>query len=284
MSKILLFVVLLIGAIILGLSTLLFLFNSIPQSTTPPAVLDYKNITYVVEKQPVTLVNGYSEIPSATGEVKIVTKYFGNEATGELNGDGVQDVTFLLTQEMGGTGMFYYLAVALKTDTGYQATSTIFLGDRITPQPNQIGAGGITVNYVDRKPSDAMSTAPSVGVSRYFNVKNNVLVEQMDAGTFAIPATFVINQKVKFGDGLIVSLKEINDSRCKQGSVCAWAGELAPLFSIIGGDVGNSAQEVRLGSVATKKITKNGYAFELKDVTQTIATIFIVKDVDIINK
>ena len=77
---------------------------------------DYKNATYTIEGQPVTLVDGYAEVPAAPGSAsKTVTQYFGNEAVGDLNGDGVPDVAFLLTQNGGGSGTFYYVVAALKT-------------------------------------------------------------------------------------------------------------------------------------------------------------------------
>lgn len=144
-----------------------------------PVVLDYKNATYIIENQPVKLNNGYSEIEAAPGSAsKITTEYFGNEVMGDLNGDGAPDVALLLTQETGGSGVFYYLAAALKTDTGVKPTNAVFLGDRIAPQTTEIHDGIITVNYADRKLTEPMTKAPSIGVSKYFKILNGNLVGQ----------------------------------------------------------------------------------------------------------
>lgn len=236
---------------------------------------DYKNISYIIEGQTIGLVNGYSEVETVTGSAsKTITRYFGNEAEGDINGDGISDIAFLLTQESGGSGTFYYLVVGLKTDTGYEGTNAIFLGDRIAPQPTQISSGEILVNYADRKPGEPMTSDPSVGVSRYFKLEDGKLVEQMDYAEFGSSIVFVINQKVKFSDGLIVMLKEINDSRCKQGVVCVWAGELSPLFVV---EMGSNSKEIRLGTVNNKKVEEIGYVFELKASTETTATISVVR-------
>ena len=88
---------------------------------------------------------------------------------------------------------------------------------------------------------------------------------------------FSIGKKVKFDDGLTVTLVEINDSRCKQGVVCIWAGELSPFFNITGGDVGELLKEIRLGTATIKSATENGYTFILKDVTATEAMIVVTK-------
>lgn len=67
----------------------------------------YENATYLIEGQFVTLVDGFFEIESAPGSAtRITTSYFGNEAFGDLNGDGMEDVAFLLTQSSGGSGIF----------------------------------------------------------------------------------------------------------------------------------------------------------------------------------
>jgi hypothetical protein len=103
--------------------------------------------------------------------------YFGNEATGDLNGDGISDTAFIFTQSSSGTGTFYYVVVGLKTDKGYKGTNEVFLGDRIAPQTTEIKDGKLIVNYADRKPTDPMTTKPSVGVSKYFNVIGETLKE-----------------------------------------------------------------------------------------------------------
>jgi len=148
-----------------------------PNATVPEAT-GVKDGTYTIDGQRVTLVNGRAESASAPGSAsKIVTQYFGNEATGDLNGDGETDFAFLLTQTTGGSGTFYYVAAALKTADGYQGTNAVLLGDRIAPQPTQIEYGEVVVNYAERAVGEPMTTQPSVGVSKYLYLKNGALTE-----------------------------------------------------------------------------------------------------------
>lgn len=94
---------------------------------------------------------------------------------------------------------------------------------------------------------------------------------------FGNPIQLSINQNIVFDDGLSVTLAEINDSRCKEGTVCVWAGELSPKFSIIGGGIGQSSQEIILGTVTKNNTTINGYTFILQTATEATATIIVSK-------
>jgi len=143
-----------------------------------PGSLDPKNATYQIDGKSVTLSSGTSVQDLAPGSAsKITTKYFGNEATGDLNGDGKDDEAFIITQDMGGSGTFYYLAAEISGPNGYSGTNAVFLGDRIAPQPTSIMSGIITANYADRKPGEPMTASPSMGVSRHFHVENGMLTE-----------------------------------------------------------------------------------------------------------
>lgn len=127
---------------------------------------DPKNATYIIEGQPVTLNNGVNEVESAPGSAsKTVTRYFGNEAYGDVDGDDDNDAAFLITQEGGGTGLFYYVVVALRTPTGYKLTNTFFVGDRIAPQSTEIKEDSkeLHVNFAERKMGEPMSVEPSSG-------------------------------------------------------------------------------------------------------------------------
>ena len=128
---------------------------------------DYKNTTYRIDGKNIELKNGISEIEGAPGSAsKIVTKYFGNEVLHDLDGDGIKDVAFLLTQETGGSGIFYYVVAALNTSNGYVGSQGLFLGDRIAPQTTEAGKGKIiVVNYADRARGESFSVKPSIGKS-----------------------------------------------------------------------------------------------------------------------
>ena len=152
------------------------LITTIPPEQTSSVTTSYKDATYEINGRPIKLTNGISEIEAAPGSAsKFVTKYFGNEATGDFNGDGLPDVAFLITQSTGGSGTFFYSVVAIKTSSGYTGTNAVLLGDRIAPQTTGFRNGEIIVNYADRKPGEAMTDRPSAGVSKYLKVVNGKL-------------------------------------------------------------------------------------------------------------
>ena len=148
-----------------------------PAATSTGTTTTYKDISVEIEGQLFKLVNGASETAAAPGSAsKIVTTYFGNEATGDVNGDGSPDTAFLITQSRGGSGTFYYVVVALRASGGYSGTNAVLLGDRIAPQMTQISGSDIIVSYADRKPGEPMTASPSVGVSMYLRVTGGRLV------------------------------------------------------------------------------------------------------------
>jgi len=139
-----------------------------------------KNISYNIEGQNIILVNGLNEMNiDSDSQLKRITRYFGNEAYNDFNKDGVQDVAFLITQDNGGSGTFYYIVAAVSTSNGYQGTNGILLGDRIAPQTTEIHDGVIVVNYADRMEGEAMTDRPSLGVSKYFVIDNYILKEKL---------------------------------------------------------------------------------------------------------
>jgi hypothetical protein len=154
----------------------------IPTPAAPQAAKDPQNATYLINGQPITLVNGVAEQPAAPGSAeKIVTQYFGNAVDVDLNSDGKLDSGFLLTQTTGGTGGFFYVAAAIQNPDGtYRGTNAIFLGDRIAPQSTTVdpqNPAQFIVNYADRAPGEPMTAQPSHGVSKTFKLDNGTLVE-----------------------------------------------------------------------------------------------------------
>lgn len=173
MTKVLTGVVAVIALLVSGF----FAFNSyIYNEKQAGGVADYKNGTYMIDGQPVTLVNGTAETEAAPGSAsKIVTKYFGNELKTDLDGDGREDVAFILTQNTGGSGTFYYAVAARNTKKGYVGSDGYLLGDRIAPQSTNVSINArhkyvVVFNYADRAAGEPMSAQPSVGKSTYLKL------------------------------------------------------------------------------------------------------------------
>jgi hypothetical protein len=130
----------------------------------------------MIEGQRITLADGLSETETSPGSAsRIVTRYFGNELTTDLNNDGREDVVFLLTQQRGGSGTFFYAIAALNTEAGYRGSDGYLLGDRIAPQTTVVSRNPrhknvIVVNYADRRPDEPMTAQPSVGKSVYLKL------------------------------------------------------------------------------------------------------------------
>jgi hypothetical protein len=131
---------------------------------------------FVIDGTPVTLMNGTSVVEAAPGSAsKVTTKYFGNEVKADFNGDGIEDSAFLVTQNSGGSGTFFYLATSL-------GGPALVLGDRISPQTTEYINGKIIVNYADRKAGEPMTATPTVGMSQSFTVEKGILVKDLSVG------------------------------------------------------------------------------------------------------
>lgn len=163
------FSALFLGAVILSVVWYFYTVSNkddVVQVTQMP-IMSPKDATYIIDGARVTLHNGVAEQEVVAGSAsKIVTRYFGNEVTHDIDGDGRVDTAFLLTQETGGSGVFYYLVAALNKESGYIGSKGIFIGDRIAPQSTSMGDGNIiVVNYADRAVGEDFSTQPSIGKS-----------------------------------------------------------------------------------------------------------------------
>ena len=163
------------GAAVLVLVVLYILLSGSDLNRGAAVPPDHKDAEYVIEGQKVKLNRGVAEEEVSGSASKIVTRYFGNEARLDLNDDGREDVVFLLTQDRGGSGTFFYAVAALNTEAGYLGSDGYLLGDRIAPQTTERSQNPrhqnvIVVNYADRKPGEPMSVEPSVGKIVYIKL------------------------------------------------------------------------------------------------------------------
>ena len=179
----------------------IFYYKNMLQAPSPSASAEYKNAFYTVEGKQVRLVNGVYAIPTAPGSSSMITtKYFGNEIHKDLNGDGRQDVAFLLTQEAGGSGTFFYVVAALNLPDGYKGSQAFFLGDRIAPETSESGPGNsIVVNYAERKFGEPMTAEPSMGKSLRLILDTNIMQFGQVADNFegeADPSRMTLGMKI----------------------------------------------------------------------------------------
>ena len=89
--------------------------------------------------------------------------------------------------------------------------------------------------------------------------------------------SFKLNDKFTFVDGLEITLKEINDSRCPKGVQCVWAGEISGLFAFSGGSL-SAPKEIRLGTLNNKSVTLEGYTVSLQGATENSLNIEVMKN------
>ncbi|HBT92643.1 MAG TPA: hypothetical protein DEA87_04185 [Candidatus Veblenbacteria bacterium] len=136
---------------------------------------DPLDATYYFEGNPVTLINGLAQ-ESVAGASVLITRVWSEPAMGDLNADSRNDYAFIITQEAGGSGSFFYIAAALGYGNGYIGTNAVLLGDRIAPQNISVSQGQILVNYAERLPDEPMTAKPSVGRSAYLSVSGSRLL------------------------------------------------------------------------------------------------------------
>lgn len=141
--------------------------NTSVESVESP-VTDVLNLTFVIEGEEYKLENGLAaKVATPESSFAMTLRVFGEPVYGDLDKDGDEDAALWLQHEPGGSGTFYYGALAMKDGVGYKATDTLFLGDRIAPQTLNIMDGRAVYNFAERRADEAYSVEPSVGRSVY---------------------------------------------------------------------------------------------------------------------
>jgi hypothetical protein len=160
-------IIIALGIIVILIAGFFILNNYIYEEKQDVAVSDYKNAEFLIEGQRVKIDNE-------------ITRYFGNLLETDLNDDGREDVVFLITQQPGGSGTFYYAVAALNTEQGYIGSDGYFLGDRIAPQTTGVSQNPrhknvIVVNYAERALGEPMTAQPSMGKSAYLKLDDQTM-------------------------------------------------------------------------------------------------------------
>jgi len=142
-----------------------FVFNQYIYNKKQGApVTNYKEVTFWISGEPVSLRNGEAQAYTDLGGGVLTTiRYFGNEVRHDIDGDGNEDIVFLVTQEIATGDTLFYAVGALKRGNAYTGTHAVYLGENIAPQTTQGGEGRqIIVNYAERATGDEASIGKSM--------------------------------------------------------------------------------------------------------------------------
>lgn len=171
------YVVFIIVVILAGIGWLWsFALNKAPVDDV--AGNSFKDTAYIIDGTVVQLVDGVAESNiSEDSSSKVITRFFGNEVEADLNNDGLTDIAFLLTQNSGGSGTFFYVVAAIKQKGGtYRGSDSVLLGDRIAPQTTEVKENGIVVvNYAIRNDGESFDVRPSVGKSIWLKLDDKTM-------------------------------------------------------------------------------------------------------------
>lgn len=157
--------------------------------------------TYRIDDREVTLTSGLSSEPVAPGSAALdEVRVWGEPVTGDINGDGRDDVALILTESSGGSGTFFYVTAALAgDDSGYIGLNAIPLGDRIAMKDVSIHDEIISANYADRAPGQSFADAPSEAVTARVTLVGSALVRSDDTekGAQVLAGTLVYGHEAR---------------------------------------------------------------------------------------
>ena len=170
-----------ISKLVAGATMLAFLLACSPgQPERAPTTEQLKNTTYhaVLDEQ-VTLQDGVYQGPpfmSMSVSHATVTLIEAPMASGDVTGNGVDEAIVLLATNMGGSGVFFHVAVVRNQSGAPQHIGMIPLGDRVNVQSLEVVDGKIIVNLVEHGPGEPMC-CPTHAVYREWELQGGELTE-----------------------------------------------------------------------------------------------------------
>ncbi|NOQ89621.1 MAG: hypothetical protein GQ549_01600 [Gammaproteobacteria bacterium] len=149
--------------------------------------MDPQNHSYLVEKEIVVLANGHAREKISGTTAIMITEIIQKPIFADLDGDNTKEAALILMQHTGGSGTFFYLAVARDSD---DLVESYFLGDRVKVEAMKIFKNQITVEYLDREKYDPMAVKPMKRTIKKFKLEGNRLVETSEIKVLNQPASY----------------------------------------------------------------------------------------------
>lgn len=160
---------------------------------------DVLNMSYAIDGETFTLVNGKAEKAYASDSAtKNILSIFGRPLYADLDKDGDEDAALWLVNNPGGSGAFYYAVLAINNGNDSFTTNALLLGDRIAPQTLEFNSDRALFNYAERRFGEPMTTRPSMGKSLwiYYNSQTGQIGEWVkDFEGEADPARMTLDMK-----------------------------------------------------------------------------------------
>jgi hypothetical protein len=162
--------------------------------------VDPLNTVYGIEGGKIRLKDGLSEISAAPGSAaKVRTSVKGDPVYGDVDGDGEDDAAVVLVHDPGGSGTFYYIGVVLNASHGNKENQTVLIGDRFVLGQVVILNGAVVVRYLQRRPDEPMSAAPTIAKTATIRLNHGRLevAEPEGAAGTAITGCVIIGHEVR---------------------------------------------------------------------------------------
>jgi len=156
--------------------------------------------TYLIEAEPVKLRNGRAERPAAPGSATTrKTQVVGAPVYADIDGDGDSDAVLLLLHDPGGSGSFYYVALASKDEGGYRGGRAVLIGDRITPRRLNVLHGVVVMDYLDRVPGEPMAAKAGRTQTAFLALEGETLafVGRLDPGERIVEGWVRVGHEVR---------------------------------------------------------------------------------------
>lgn len=151
-------------------------------SDVSTSTVTYLNIPYLIEGVSTRLVTMQGSEVASVGVLPLShATYIGKDFFHDFDGDGRTDVAFFVSQHIAESREYYYLLVAIQSNSGYDGGNAFFLGENISPQSISTAQntspdlGVIEIQYVDRMPGEEIGVRPSVGKSMLLQFDSNIL-------------------------------------------------------------------------------------------------------------
>jgi hypothetical protein len=127
------------------------------------------------------------------------TSVISEPLSGDLDGDGDDDVALIIAHDPGGSGTFYYVSVAWNLSGGYLGSNGVLLGDRIVLRQLAVRHGLLIVDYLEHGMAEPMTATPKASrtLVLYANKNELKIRARLDEGEQLFEGSVRIGHEVR---------------------------------------------------------------------------------------